>query len=74
MLALMSPFLSVREVVKHSYGSMISKLVKERFDNKKNIGKVKCPTFILHGLKDTVIPWQHSKELHCKENILVTYI
>jgi pimeloyl-ACP methyl ester carboxylesterase len=60
---LMSPFLSLREVIKHSYGQMASQLVQERFKNKENMKSVHCPTFILHGVKDRVIPVWHSQIL-----------
>jgi hypothetical protein len=28
--------------------------------------KVKCPTLLIHGMKDTLIPFQHSQALHGK--------
>lgn len=64
MLVLMSPFLNLCEVIKHSYGTIASNLVQDRFKNKENIKKVQCPTFILHGCRDNIVPVSHSKELH----------
>lgn len=40
-----------------------TKQAKEIFCNKKKIGKVTCPVFIIHGCKDTSIPIAHSYEL-----------
>ena len=60
----MSPFLNLCEVVKHQYGMIASTLIQDRFKNKENIVKVQCPTFILHGLKDKIIPVSHSRELY----------
>lgn len=39
-------------------------LVRERFDNLSEIKKVRCPTLIIHGQKDTLIPESHAIELH----------
>lgn len=44
-------------------GSMLSKLIEERFDNLKIITSVKCPMLVIHGLKDNFIYCEHSKKL-----------
>jgi fermentation-respiration switch protein FrsA (DUF1100 family) len=38
-------------------------MVAERFKNIESISKVTCPTFILHGMKDTLVPYTHSQVL-----------
>ncbi|KAL4457055.1 hypothetical protein ABPG74_014693 [Tetrahymena malaccensis] len=63
-LALLSPFTSLRDLVKDKVGSLIQYLVQERFNNLENIKKVKCPTFICHGQKDSLIQISHSQTLH----------
>ncbi len=65
-LVLMSAFTSIRSVVKDLAGSWATYLIKERFDNLNAISKVTCPTFIVHGQSDTLIPFNHSKQLHGK--------
>ncbi len=71
-LALMSAFTSIRGVVKDIAGKWIQYLVKERFNNLENIAKVKCPTFIVHGLQDNFIPYKHSQALYGNNEIIMT--
>ena len=63
-LILMSPFTSIKAVAKDMAGAWAQYLIKERFNNLEAIKQVSCPTFICHGLKDGVIPFQQSKQLH----------
>ncbi len=63
-LLLMTAYISIREVVASLAGRMASWLVHERFRNIDNIKDVKCPTFLIHGLRDTLIPPTHSQDLH----------
>lgn len=68
MLALMSPFKSIKDVV-HGLGWLgkIGKLlVAERFNNLERMERVPCPVMFIHGLKDELIPKDHSEELHAK--------
>ena len=62
-LILISPYTSIRGVVKFMFGSLSQFFIKERFKNEELIQNVNCPTFILHGTKDDVIPVGHSKRL-----------
>ena len=64
MLILISPFASIRAVVKSNFGSTVQYLVKERFNNLQTIPSVKCPVFILHGMKDTLIPQAQAMALY----------
>ena len=41
-------------------------LIQDRFKNIEKITKVKTPTFFVHGIKDKLIPYHHSKDLHDK--------
>jgi len=63
-LILISPFTSLKNAVKSLLGSFPSLLVKERFDNLTTIKQVACPTLLIHGQSDTIIPYQHSVELY----------
>lgn len=67
-LLLMSSFKSIRDIAKDQAGSMLQYLIQDRFQNIEKIKKVECPTFMVHGMKDNLIPYTHSKELHdnCK--------
>lgn len=68
-LALISPHTSIRGVVRDLFGlGVVAQfLVNERFRNLEIIKQVTCPTFILHGEKDKLIPPSHSQLLckHC---------
>ena len=45
------------------FGWIAKILVAERLKNIDLIGKVKCPVFLIHGLRDKIIPYQHSEKL-----------
>jgi cephalosporin-C deacetylase-like acetyl esterase len=62
-LILLSPFLSLKEVVRDIYGEICSLLIKQRFNNKERAKLIKCPTLIIHGLLDTIVPPKHSIDL-----------
>jgi len=66
VLILMSPFKSIKEVVKGLMGRMIKWLVAEWFDNLKHMESVKCPVMFIHGLGDDLIARHHSEDLHAK--------
>lgn len=63
-LILMSAFTSIRSVARHFAGWLSQFLVADNLRNIDLMPKVRCPTFIVHGLQDTVIPYKESKELH----------
>ena len=63
-LVLMSAFTSIRAVVKDFVGKFAQYVIMERFNNLETIANVKCPTFLVHGQKDNLIPYNHSEELH----------
>ena len=65
-LALMSAFTSIRGVVRDLAGKFAQYFIKERFNNLENIAKVKCPVFLVHGLRDSLIPHKHSQDLYSK--------
>lgn len=67
MLILISPFKSIKAVVRQSFGNIAQKLVKERFNNLKTMENVTCPVFILHGKNDTMISHSHAVELYGKD-------
>ena len=54
-LFLISPFLSLCEVVGDLYGGLASALLKERFNNKKRAGGIESPTLLIHGTNDKLI-------------------
>lgn len=62
-LLLMSPYTSLRAVVRSVAGRLASLIVKDRFRNIDLMPSVKCPTFILHGQSDALIPCSNSQLL-----------
>ncbi|KRW99902.1 hypothetical protein PPERSA_12578 [Pseudocohnilembus persalinus] len=62
-LFLISPFTSLRAVVKHIAGGIAQYFIKDRFKNIEYISKVQCPIYIVHGKQDKMIPYSHSLEL-----------
>lgn len=67
-LCLMSPYTSIKAAVKEIAGRAAAFVIKERFKNKEEIQKVKCPVLLIHGKKDVLIPMSHTAELEkrCK--------
>lgn len=65
-LLLMSSFKSIRSIAADQAGNMLKFLIQDRFDNVEKIKGVRCPTFLVHGMRDNLIPFTHSKELHEK--------
>lgn len=63
-LVLMSAYTSIRSVVRSIAGKLSAYFVKERFRNIDLMPTVHCPTFILHGQKDTLIPYTNAQRLH----------
>ena len=63
-LLLMSAFKSIRAVAADQAGSILKYLIQDRFQNIDKIKNVKSPTFLVHGMQDTLINCQHSKDLH----------
>jgi len=62
-LMLISPIKSVKEVARQNYGRIADLLLEERFDNFEVSKHIKCPVIVFHGLKDTMVPYQHSLEM-----------
>jgi len=60
---LISPFTSIRNLFQAQVGSL-AEVVNERFPNIELIDKLKSPTLIIHGQKDTLVPTEHGKELY----------
>ncbi|CAD8087421.1 unnamed protein product [Paramecium primaurelia] len=77
MLILISPFLSIQQLVEHKLGKFVSVLIKERFPNYKHISEVQCPIYILHGQSDNMIPLSHALKLQrlckCKCKLTTPY-
>ena len=63
-LVLLSPYTSLKAATRTYLGSIASLLVRERFENSVVIRDVKCPTLIIHGQNDNIIPESHAIELH----------
>jgi len=61
-IALVSPFLSVREVCRDALGP-VSYLIEERFPNKDHMPLIRSPCLVVHGQKDHTIPFRHGRQL-----------
>jgi len=63
-LILVTPFLSVKELVKDAVGGVLAYLVEERFPSKDRMHLIRSPLLIIHGQKDTLIPRRHGTSLY----------
>ena len=59
----MSPFKSLKQAAIAVVGSFLASLVAERLDNSEMLKYVTAPVFIVHGMKDELIPYSQSQEL-----------
>lgn len=62
-LVLISPFASIKSLAREFVGFLGELIAKEAFDNRANIEMVACPTFLLHGKKDSTISFENTIEL-----------
>eukprot|EP00434_Breviolum_minutum_P036394 symbB.v1.2.032242.t3/scaffold3784.1/size51792/3 len=60
-LILVTPFMSVKEVLRSRLGSLADMLTDDFFDNISAIEDVKSPTLVLHGRLDDIIPVEHGE-------------
>lgn len=60
---LVCPFLSVRELCR-SFVGRLADFIDERFPNKDKVRLLTSPLLLVHGKKDTVVPWTHGKRLY----------
>ncbi len=51
----MSPYTSIRNVAYTRVG-LLSYFIADQFNNLARMSSVECPTFIVHGQKDPLIP------------------
>lgn len=62
-LILIAPFLSVREIFRDRIG-LLADLVKDAFCSQEAAPKIKCPTLIVHGQRDSTIAPHHGQQLY----------
>jgi hypothetical protein len=53
----MSAFTSIKSIIRDLLGNVAAYLIKERFKNFERMQAVTCPTLIIHGKSDELIPW-----------------
>mmetsp|Transcript_95652 Transcript_95652/g.270706 ORF Transcript_95652/g.270706 Transcript_95652/m.270706 type:complete len:259 (-) Transcript_95652:174-950(-) len=66
-LVLQSPLMSIYRVAIHSRYT----LPGDMFPNVDKIGKVRCPTYVVHGTKDEIVPFWHAEGLvqNCRSGV-----
>ena len=62
-LFLVSAITSIEDLINEHSFNLGGIFVKSSFETIKFIKDVKCPILLIHGLKDTIIPIEHSKKL-----------
>jgi pimeloyl-ACP methyl ester carboxylesterase len=63
-LLLMSAYTNMKAAVRSIAGRLAQYFVADRFRNIDLMPRVTCPTFLIHGQQDTLIPYSLSQELH----------
>lgn len=67
-LVLLAPYTSIKDMVevlipKWGIGRVANMFLSDRFVNSKAVAAVKCPVLIIHGKKDSIIPYTHSETI-----------
>ena len=63
-LFLISAFTSIKDVINNHSFNLGRIFIKSSFETKKYINDVSCPILLIHGVKDTLIPSEQSKNLY----------
>ena len=63
-LILISPFLSIRHMIRDILGRFISFAIRDRFKSGEYIKLVESPILIIHGQIDSIIKYYHATELY----------
>lgn len=67
-ITLLAPYTSIRamvlEVMPRAVGRVAQYMISNRFVNVRAITKVECPTLVVHGMSDKLIPHTHGEQLH----------
>lgn len=75
-LILVAPFLSLVDAFSRYIGALAPMLIGNIFSNEDHIKKVKVPTLVIHGLRDSLVPCSQGQRLHelspAEKKLLVT--
>jgi len=64
-IILESPFTSMEDAAKNIYPWLpVKYLLKDKYDSKAKIKKIKIPILIMHGKKDRIVPFRMGKRLY----------
>ena len=64
-LVLRSPFTSLTDIGAHHYPFLpVRWLLRERYPSLERVGSVSCPTLVIAGDRDSIIPIEHSRRLY----------
>lgn len=68
-IILESPFTSMTKLAKKYYPYLPVKiLLKDKYDSENKLHKINIPILIMHGYKDTIVPFEMGKEMFNKSN------
>jgi pimeloyl-ACP methyl ester carboxylesterase len=63
-LILLSPWSTLRALAGEHYPAfMVGALLRERYDSLAAAASIRCPTLLVHGEADTIIPMHHGEAL-----------
>ena len=71
----MSPFKSLRQAAISIVGTFLASFLAERLNNADMLQYVTAPVFIVHGVKDELIPYSQAEALlNCCSRSQLTYL
>ncbi len=63
-VALLSPWDDLKSLAKVHFSSFLVAVVKEAYDSRQAMADVTCPTLVVHGEHDDIIPVAHGRRLY----------
>jgi fermentation-respiration switch protein FrsA (DUF1100 family) len=63
-LVLDSAFTSMREIVAHNVPWVPSTAIPRLFESLDIVGDIDCPTLVIHGGRDALVPIEHGRQLY----------
>lgn len=67
-------FASLRKVAENLTSKVLAKVVPDEFKNVNIIKYIHCPIMIIHGRRDTLVPFSQAEDMWKCTIIIITFI
>jgi fermentation-respiration switch protein FrsA (DUF1100 family) len=65
-LIIQSAFTNTPDMARHHFAPVVpwSLVLSQRFDSLSKIGRIGCPVLVIHGRRDTTVPFEQGERLY----------